>query len=67
MGYEIIPTHQGYEIRKPNGKFWLYISKVYNGEYTWVTDYTYAKNFGLKTAQKHVKTLMSKDKEKSVL
>ena len=55
--YEIIPTHRGYEIRKPNGKFWLYVSKVYGGKYEWVTDYIYAKHFSLKTAEKHVKRL----------
>ena len=54
---EIIPTHRGYEIRKQNGKFWLYVSKVYGGKYDWVTDYTYAKHFSLKTAEKHVKRL----------
>ena len=55
--YEIIPTHRGYEIRKPNGKFWLYVSKVYGGKYEWVTDYTYAKRFSLKTAKKHIERL----------
>ncbi len=55
--YELIPTYRGYEIRKLNGKFWLYISKIYNGKYEWVTDYTYAKHFSLKTAQKHIEIL----------
>lgn len=57
MEYEILETHQGYEIRKPNGKFWLYLFKVYNGKYEWVTDYTHAKHFSLKTAQRHVEIL----------
>lgn len=64
MKYEIIPTHQGYEIRKPDGKFRLYVSKVYNGKYSWVTDYTYAKKFSLKTAQKHVEILKATEKNK---
>lgn len=57
MDYEMIPTFRGYEIRKPNGKFWLYVSKVYNGEYEWVSDYTYAKHFSLNTTKKHIKKL----------
>lgn len=62
MEYEILETHQGCEIRKPNGKFWLYVSKVYNGSYTWVTDYTYAKHFSKKTAKKHVEILKAMKK-----
>jgi len=57
MKYELVPTHKGYEIRKPNGKFYLYVSKVYDGKYEWVSDYTYAKHFSLKTAKKHLKIL----------
>ena len=57
MEYEMLHTYKGYEIRKPNGKFWLYVYKVYNGKYEWVSDYLYAKHFSLKTAQKHIKKL----------
>lgn len=59
MEYELIPTFRGYEIRKPDGKFYLYVSKVCNGKYTWVSDYTYAKHFSLKVAQKHIDILKS--------
>lgn len=41
--YEVIPRSTGYEIRKKNGNKWLYLIKVYNGEYTWGSDYTYSK------------------------
>ncbi len=57
MTYELVSTFQGYKIRKLYGKFWLYVSKVYNGEYTWTTDYTYAKPFALKTAKRHIEKL----------
>lgn len=63
MEYELIPTFRGYEIRKLDGKFYLYVSKVYNGKYTWVRDYTYAKHFSLKTAQKHVERLKTMESE----
>ena len=43
--YELIPCSNGYEIRKRDGKVWLYLIKVYNGEYTWGRDYTYAKPY----------------------
>jgi hypothetical protein len=55
--YELIKTFKGYHIRKPDGRFYLYVSKVYNGKYTWVTDHTYAKHFSLNTAKKHVEKL----------
>lgn len=55
--YETIPTYRGHEIRKQNGKFWLYLSKEYGEKYEWVTDYAYAKHFNLRTAQKHIERL----------
>ena len=57
MMYEIIPTFNGYEIRKQNGNFYLYASKVYKGKYMWTTDHTYAKKFSLKNAEKHIEIL----------
>ena len=54
MDYELVKTFMGYEIRKPDGKFFLYVKKVYKGKYTWCSDYTYAKKFSLKIAKKHI-------------
>lgn len=58
--YEIIEKNTGYIIRKPYGKFWLYLSSVCKGKYKWVTDYTSAKYFSLKTAKKHIEILNNK-------
>jgi len=41
--YELLPRSDGYEIRKRDGRKWVYLIKVYNGEYTWGYDYTYSK------------------------
>lgn len=61
MEYEIYNTFRGYVIRKPNGKFWLYLSKVYKGKHIWMDDHTYAKHFTLQTAQKHIEMLKAQD------
>ena len=59
--YELIQTHKGYTIRKPQGKFYLYVSKEHKNEYTWVTDHTYAKKFKLETALRHIEILKGKE------
>lgn len=63
MKYEFYKTFKGYEIRKHNGKYWVYLSKVYKGQYTWVRDYTYAKHFSVKTAKKHIRILEGEEKQ----
>ena len=49
----------GYQIRvlRPGSKHHEYVSGFRNGEYKWCGDYTYAKNFSLKTAMKHLYNL----------
>lgn len=63
MKYEIIPTFRGYKIRKPHGKHYLYVSKVYKGKYNFVTDHAHAKTFNIKTAKKHLKILQEEIKQ----
>lgn len=67
MKYEILSGWRGCVIRKPNpaGKFYLYVSTVYKGKYTWITDHAFAKHFSQKTAEKHVAILkqMSADEK----
>lgn len=52
--YDIIELFGGYAVQKTdeNGKKW-YLKGIYNGEYTWYSDYLYAKVMTLKTAKKH--------------
>ena len=57
--YDLEYTYRGYAIKKPNprGKVYLYVSGYYKGKYKFTTDYTYAKYYSLKTAQKHLAAL----------
>jgi len=55
----IIETYKGYIIQKKrNGyKFPLYLVGVYKGCEHFTTDYTYARAFSRKTAEKHDKNI----------
>lgn len=60
--YSIYRTWEGWHIRKKTGiDRHIYVGSIYKGEYTWYTDFLYAKNFSYSTAVKHVKNLMSKE------
>lgn len=50
---EIYETWQGWQVRQGTKDRWRYVSKVYNGQYTFNRDYLYAKNFTEKAAKKH--------------
>lgn len=54
---EIYKTHKGWNIRKREGKRWMYVAGTNKGKYSFVTDYTYAKTFSEDTARKHMETL----------
>lgn len=54
---EIIKTWQDYEVRILKGGNWHYVSNYYNGNYSFVRDYLYAKKFSLATAKKHLNRL----------
>jgi hypothetical protein len=54
---EMYETWQGYKIRKRIGNHWLYVGGYYGGEYSWVVDYTHAKQFSKATAEKHMKRI----------
>lgn len=43
--YEAFKLANGYEIKKKDGKRWLYLSSVYLGVKNWVTDYLYSKKY----------------------
>lgn len=62
MKCEIIETYRGFEVRylEPSMNRYWYIESVYRGQYKWVSDYTYAKHFTRKTAEKHVAVLSRK-------
>lgn len=57
MTHELIKVFDGYQIRKKYGKRYLYIAGYRDGEYKYVTDYTYGRHYTLKTAKKHLAAL----------
>lgn len=61
--YSIEHTHLGYEVRRktPGQRCHEYVSAFRNGEYTWRTDYLYAKHYSFDTAVKHVLELYRRD------
>lgn len=46
--------------REPGRKTHDYVSGYRNGEYTWCSDFTYAKHFSKKTAIAHTKELIQR-------
>lgn len=54
--FEKYLTWQGYAISAEvkDSKFPVYLASIYKGNYTWVTDYLYAKYMTEKTANKHL-------------
>lgn len=54
---ETYETWRGWDVRKFENGRWHYVSKVYNGNYSFVTDHTYAKKFSEKSAKKHAEIL----------
>ena len=61
--YETYRTATGWHIRTRDTRYtereaWLYVSKVHrDGTYSFMMDYTYAKDFSEKTAKKHLAIL----------
>lgn len=59
MVVSIIKTWRGFIVANGNGRARLYLAAVYDGRAIWTRDYSRARDYARKTAEKHAAAVLA--------